>query len=70
MKKVVKKFFYNANGEFKVPYFWATVLIGSFVGVVWAGIITGKERPVATTTLGGMALALIALYNWGKKKSS
>jgi hypothetical protein len=68
MKAIIKKFFCDSEGNFKVPYFWATVFLASFAAVIAAGVLTGTERPVATTTLGGMAMGMILLYNNGKRK--
>jgi peptidoglycan biosynthesis protein MviN/MurJ (putative lipid II flippase) len=78
--KSLKKFIFASDGKFKPPYFWATVLLALLVLSVILQIYMVvscfmQKKPELQLSLvpligvlAGLATALIAVYNQGKRR--
>jgi len=69
MKKIIKAFFHNSDGDFVAPYAWITVLM---ILVVIAGVIKIFDlRQISDTfVLGlyGLVASWLVIYNQYKGK--
>lgn len=72
MRKIIKAFFYNSKGCFKVVYFWATIFCILSVTMLALKLFTPNGHQVISDKLIlgmlGFVMGWIGLYNYQKKK--
>jgi len=69
MKEILRSFFFSDAGKtnFKVPYFWSTIIITLFVITAIISLLHPEKNYTGLlATLAGMVTGLIAVYNQGK----
>lgn len=70
MKKIIKAFFYNSDGKFKVVFFWSTLFLLIFATAAIVSLIHPERNYTGLLgTLAGLSTGLIAVYNQGKNRT-